>query len=262
MNTGTFQQEESSDVRVAALLTGGPLVVLNHDNGDISRFFEDAADDITKAVLWGGSCLNGAESAVSFFLMKRTDTLESFVFLPEIHKGGRMVRPHYFHSDRGSTQQFPNLHTLGYYEDCGSPRDVLWITPQLKTLYVFSRPGRKIHQRMLERWNVVGQHEAAEDPLPRHHQRLPERVWEDSPELEEIVVAEVKSGSGLEFRVLRRLEPPRPLPWEKLRLLEIVLRKESQHKNPKACPFSMLPVSVVDHIVSFCHLGKWKITDE
>lgn len=200
---------------------------------------------------------------MSRLVSSQRENLIRFIYLPSRHKGGRMVRPHYDNgSDRRSTMEFPSLEILGYYEDLGSPAKVLWIVPKLKSLYVF---GNSVHN-MLERWNVStpATITATEGETPNGANDgqallLAWQVLDQCPALEEIICATPDFKIPNKFRMHRRLVPPRTIPWKKLRLLEIVLRKEQAIKdNSKSdCPLAALPRHIVDHIVSFLITSGW-----
>jgi hypothetical protein len=249
------------------------LVVHNLDNYGICDAIRNynkyrGAENCFDATIWGGVCSNCAESEVSRLVSSQRENLIRFIYLPSRHKGGRMVRPHYGKgSDRRSTMEFPSLEILGYYEDRGSPAQVLWIVPKLKSLYVF---GNSVHN-MLERWNVsttattrVTGGETPNGANDGHPLLLAWQVLDQCPSLQEIICATPDFKTPSKFHKHRRLLPPRTIPWNKLRLLEIVLQKEQaiNADNSKSdCPMAALPRHVVNHIVSFCHCEHWQVTD-
>ena len=198
--------------------------------------------------IWMGSLYNCGEGEASILVQNNRTTLERFVYLPKAHKGGRMVRPNYYRS----------VTTLGYWEDCGTPTNVKWIVPQLKTLYVFSFPHRV--DTMLNHWKVAdeSQGDAVVDPHAiRSFVRLPERTAEECPRLSEIFCAVVQgSAAPNEWRVVRRLKPPKPLDWTKLRLLHLAMRCETE-----TCPLGNLPEAVMHKIVSCVHRPRWKVEE-
>jgi hypothetical protein len=212
----------------------------NYETSDKARAGTNAID----VTIWGGDCFNCGEDSVSTLIHSQREHLSRFIYLPTRHKGGRMVRPHYYRSDRLSTMSFPSLKTLGYYQDCGTPLDALWIVPNLETLYVFEGGRRR---PILDRWSVE----------PGDGTNLPQRVLEECPNLREIICAKPDFSEPFQFQTLRRLMPPHPLAWDCLRLLEVVLKKEDRD----TCPMAMLPGAAVDRIVSFCHRGHWKTLD-
>ena len=227
-----------------------PLIVHNQDNYGLSEMVGSAAGKkagaIVDVTIWGGCSFNCGERSTSQLVQNHRESLLRFIYLPQSHKGGRMVRPLYDRGDRGSTSLFPALKTLGYYEDCGTPFDALWIVPNLEKLYVFQGFSNG-SSTILDRWTT----ESID-----MDQTLPLRVLEESPRLQEIIVAVPNFSQPFRFHVLRRLVP-RPLTWKILRLLQLVLRKE-RHET---CPMAMLPSALVDRIVSFCPNGHFEASD-
>ncbi|CAB9529967.1 expressed unknown protein [Seminavis robusta] len=227
------------------------LVVHKPNNGG---FESSTATDVT---IWGGNLWNCGEHSASKLVQSRRKHLQRFIYLPEAHKGGRMVRPHYYRGDRGATMDFPSLQVLGYYEDLGTPADVKWIVPNLKTLLVFCGVHRAWLGDYVDRWSV----QPANPPPPRRRQfrNLLQRIQEQCPDLEEVLVCAAPDYDVPEkIEVVRKLTPARPAPWECLRLLEVAVRK------PQAgdlCFISQMPEAVMDLIVGYFHAPKWKQED-
>lgn len=220
-----------------------PLVVHRMSNG--MRGARSMRGIVSDATIWGGDCFNCGEDNVSTLVQAQREHLRRFIYLPESHKGGRMVRPLYCRGDRSSTMQFPLLKTLGYYEDCGTPLDARWIVPNLETLYVFDGGRRRNGGSILDRWKASG-----------NHQSLPMRVLTESPNIQEIIVAQPDFTEPFQFQVIRRLYPC-PLAWPTFRLIQVVLKKE----NPITCPMAMLPEPLVNHILAFCPRGHFESVD-
>jgi len=200
---------------------------------------------VSDVTIWGGDCWNGGESSVSRLVQAQHEHLCRFIFLPESHKGGRMIRPLYCRGDRSSTMQFPLLKILGYYEDCGTPLDARWIVPNLETLYVFEGGRRHNGNGALDRWKASGNQES-----------LPMRVLTESPKLQEIIVAKPDFSEPFQFQAIRQLYPC-PLSWPTFRLIQVVLKKE----NPVTCPMAMVPQPLVNHILTFCPYGHFECVD-
>ncbi|CAB9498065.1 expressed unknown protein [Seminavis robusta] len=230
------------------------LVIHKPDNGLRETPNLSTATHVT---IWGGCLANCGESAAAALVRSRREHLKKFIYLPERHKGGRMVRP-YYSNDRGATMEFPSLEVLGYYKDLGTPLDVKWIVPNLKTLVVFDggrtgRAGRYGHQ-----WTTE-----ASTPMPewyeRHHiDDVLQRTRVQCPKLEQILVcAQPDYDSPEKMGVVRKLTPPFPAPWECLRLLEVAARTPQGGQ----CHICRLPTAVVDLVVSFFHSPKWKEED-
>lgn len=169
--------------------------------------------------------------------------------------------------------EFPNLTTLGYWEDCGTPANVRWTVPQLQTLLVFCFP--RIVETMLNRHWRVTEDEArgdqaavtthSEPPLLRFargfYDRLPNRTAEQCPQLREILCAVVEDNNAATpntWQVARRLQPPKPLEWIKLRLLHLAVDAKNRGEE---CPLAQLPEAIMHRVVSYCHRPRWKVTN-
>ena len=217
-----------------------PLVVHNQENYHITDIVRSAGtvDDVS---IWGGNSYNCAEDATSKLVQANCENLRRFIFLPQRHKGGRMVRPWYTLSSRSASCIFPSIKVLGYYEDCGTPLDALWIVPQLETLYVFQGHYND-NKKMLDRWKAEPM-----DTDPSTAQSLPLRVLGESPNLQEIIVAKPDFSKPFHFQVIRRIVR-RPLIWQGLRWMQVVIERE----NPETCPLAVLPLSLIDCIIAFC----------
>jgi hypothetical protein len=229
------------------------LVVHMMNNGfRMENGYEPSPSKETDVTIWGGDLFNCGESDVSRLVFERREHLKRFVCIPQNqnqnHKGGRMIRPHYYRGDRTSTMTFPSLKTLGYYEDRGTPQDARWLAPNLETLYVFQGPRyENSSMRILDRWAVK-----------TGDRGLPQRVLEESPNLKEIVFcAKPDFSVPFQFQTRRRLVAPSSMPAGSLRVLGVAIKKE----NAETCPMAMLPAGVMSHIVDFCHSPHWKTFD-
>lgn len=198
-----------------------------------------AARNSNDVTVWGGASLNLGEECMSGLLRDQRESLSRFVFLPLEHKGGRMVRPYYYRRDRSTPMTFPSIKTLGYYQDCGTPLDALWIVPKLETLYLFEGE----YGNSLDHWNIEN--------------GLPQRVLAESPNLKEIICAKPDFSEPFRFQALRRLVPPEPLPPDCLILMDVVSDKEVED----SCPMAMLPIALISCVVSYCHTPNWTTID-
>lgn len=235
----------------------GKFVAVRPENR-LPRFHSVEGEPLHDVTVWMGNMYNNGEDAASRLVHGHRDTLRSFVYLPLRHKGGRMVRPHYYRNDRTKTMEFPLLETLGYWGDCGSPADIKWVAPNLKKLVLFAK-GCLSRDLLLERWTLNPQ------PMVNLRQTFyPQDTLTQCPNLEEILCAEVTDPYCSDsYRIVRRLVPPCPLEWDKLKQLHLakVAGRNPDESNVTAGPLSHLPTTLLDRIVSFCHQPHWKVED-
>jgi hypothetical protein len=90
------------------------LVVHKMRNGMAAPSDSAAVTDVT---IWGGESYNRGERTILNLVRRQREHLNKFVFLPQQTRDGRMIRPHYYRSDRMSEMTFPLMRTIGYYED-------------------------------------------------------------------------------------------------------------------------------------------------
>jgi hypothetical protein len=147
-------------------------------------------------VVWGGGVYNHGEDDVSKFLHFHRANLTSFTYFPEQTKGGVMVRPRYFVSDRAGRCEFPALLQLTMPLIAGVHGKSLWITPRLKTLTLLAEPQ---HVNDNAEWFQM----CVGDWLNWTSDCT--KVLADCPELDEIVIAEACAKETWQERKLRPL---------------------------------------------------------
>jgi hypothetical protein len=230
------------------------IVLLNSDN-NLFRLGDIPLADATKEFLWGGNMHCHGERKASRFVYMNRRNLREFIYLPERHKGGRMVRPLYCEDYRRSYVLFPNVTLLGFYADLGIPTMINWVVPTLEALVVFVDDRHDRGLDVMQYWSVDN---AEAGPVPADCQDLSQRTFRQCPHLKEINVCASPDFSCPpgSFKILRRLVPPQPMPANCLKVLFVTACKP---QDENVCHMAKLPVGVLDHILSLCHVTNWKM---
>ena len=229
------------------------LVVHRGTNGDLGRLRYTTNKGIVEdVVIWGGQSLNGGESGVSNLVLTNSEYLTRFIFLPERHKGGRMVRPYYCKNDRSKSNIFSKLNTIGYWGNMGTPNDVRWICPELTDLILFD-------QFIDGKDNIKD----IEDET-RKSAVLMAKIWVDNygkrirkecPKLERIIFALPDLTTSEKYiTVLNLLPMMNKMDWIIFRLFEIVKKGK---EDKKTCFISMLSNDTLDIILEFFDTPQW-----
>ena len=69
-------------------------------------------DSLIRMAVYGGNVWNGAEHSLSEILIKYSIMIEDLIYVPDDTKGGYMIRPHYYKSDREKSETFSNLKSV------------------------------------------------------------------------------------------------------------------------------------------------------
>jgi len=114
------------------------LIFDNCDNHYFSVKIDKLDDNavLTRLVVYGGNIWNGAESTLSQFISRNSDTLEEIIYTPGDTKGGSMIRPHYYKCNRDASLLFKNLKSVTL--NCvGVPTFLdTYIAPNLETVNI------------------------------------------------------------------------------------------------------------------------------
>lgn len=216
----------------------------NYDLGRVGDLSSRKGVKYNDAVIWGGESYNAGEDGVSQLVSLNREELVRFIFIPERHKGGRMVRPHYCKGDRGKSMEFPNLETLGYWQDRGTPNNVRWICPALTRLIVFDGFGT-----LKERKDDIIK--SAVDWANKYA----EKAKSECKNLATITFALPDLNKAEDYTEILTIFPCiNPMDWTVYRLFELV-KKDKEDEN--TCQLSRLSNDVLDLILEFCHRPEW-----
>lgn len=140
------------------------LIFDNCDNHYFSAKIDKLDDNavLTRLVVYGGNVWNGAESTLSQFIFKNSDTLEEIIYTPGDTKGGSMIRPHYYKSDRVTSLLFPNLKFVTL-NSIGLPTFLHnYIAPNLETIniviaqrYIDQKDNDIIRLRLIDKFPTL-----------------------------------------------------------------------------------------------------------
>lgn len=162
---------------------------------------------------------------------------------PRQQRGGGLVRPKYFHGDRGGKQTFPSLRSLSYSLDraFGEPHFKWgWITPNLTTLNLMLEGLFELRGPHLDQW------------IRRDSESLCSQVIKSCPKLTQIdFVYASKADKSMRMFPLMKMEPPPG--YDVIRLILI-----GHFSGSTACCFQSLPLEIVKVI---CQLAMtWTAT--
>jgi len=200
------------------------IVLENYQNGGLSRHPRISSSrsvvGVENIIVWGGNVFNCGEDELSRFVYQNKDSLLSFTYLPIKTKGGEMLRPFYFRGDRIGKCLFPNLCELRmplFNYSTFSPLNWGWITPVLRSLCMIGTACDTFDPTLYSLWVNL---------------EIPKVIVSHCPKLDIIAIGAVSPDKELQFQVHILIKPAKILTWEKLRLLHVILFKETIETCP------------------------------
>ncbi len=88
--------------------------VFLHRHNDFCHLECTVIVPLRRIVVWGGLVANMGEDVISSLLRDHAESVEEFVYFPAHTKGGNMLRPLYYKSDRCGIGTFPRLRRLQF----------------------------------------------------------------------------------------------------------------------------------------------------
>eukprot|EP01084_Bolivina_argentea_P262084 443125_1 len=237
-------------------------VVLVKANNRKLRDIGKLCKNVIDVIIWGGYSFNGGEAGISKMLLNRFRELERFVFIPQDHKGGRLVRPKYYNGDRSGKQTFPSLHTLGYWADIGVPKEYGWICPNLKKLIVFEPYAD--YEKMIK---------------PKSITQLNEEILKDCPLLQTILYVRLPLinenystdtytrtigydfNNPMKYEIITEMNAPVDIGWDITNVIQLIKQNKIQCNTQILCNIAeFMPDAITDTIFKYLFRLKWNIT--
>eukprot|EP01084_Bolivina_argentea_P262085 443127_1 len=240
------------------------VVLVQADNGKLGHI-DESCQNVTDVIIWGGYSYNCAESGISSMLLNRFKELERFIFIPQKHKGGRMIRPKYCNGDRNGCMTFPSLHTLGYWADIGPPKKYGWICPNLKKLIVFE-PIVYYGTINKQKWISKLNEETLKDcPLLQTilYVRLP-FTEKYNTKNENRIDKRAKGydfNNPMKYEIVIEMNAPIDIGWNISNVIQLIKQNKIQCNTQILCNIAeFMPDAITDTIFKYLFRLKWNIT--